>query len=213
MANKDLTVRISEFLAEESGKDQEVLLYSLTLVKSALMGYGLLFLVSYIFGVWQYTLIAAVTASIFRVISGGAHASSPMRCSIIGILLFTSFGWMAEMVGDINRLVVVSLVLILASVSFLIFYRYAPADTPSKPINSHAQRKYLRVISFSLLVLWTSTALYSTYSFSGYPYVNYLLAGMLGLAWQVFTLTPLGYTTSHALDTHLKSIMERRGET
>ena len=214
MDNDKLTVRLSQVLAQESGQDQEVLLYSLTLLKSSLMGYGLLFLVSFIFGVWQYALVAAVTASLFRVFSGGAHASTPRNCSIIGLTLFTIFGLIADSIPPIvDRMFLTGPILVLVVLGFVVFYLYVPADTPGKPINSYAQKKYLRGISFSLLVVWSGAVFYGVRTFVGYPLDNYVVATLLGLSWQVFTLTPLGYSFNESLDTFLKFLLERRRET
>jgi accessory gene regulator B len=206
MDNDTLIGRISNWLARESGQDQEVLLYGLTLVKSFFLGYGFLLLVSFIFGVWSFSLTAAVTASVFRVFSGGAHASSPIRCTIIGVVLFTGFGALAGSVtytAEVYPFITLTFTAIFL-LSFIVFYRYAPADTPGKPISSQAQKKYLRTISFSLFGLYCVSVFLFVNSFSGYPYMNYLTASMLGFFWQVFTLTPLGYSLYHAADSFLK---------
>lgn len=205
MDNDTLICKISNWLARESGKDQEVLAYSLTLIKSFISGYGFLFLVSFIFGLWSFALTAAVTASIFRVFTGGAHATTPANCTIIGVFLFTGFGALADNAAFAAEGYFFNLLLVgLFFLSFIVFYRYVPADTPGKPITSQAQKKYLRTISFSLLGLYCVSVYFFVITFSGYPYVNYLVASLLGFSWQVFTLTPLGYSLYHAGDTLLK---------
>lgn len=211
MTREKLTFRIAEVLAEESGRDQEILLYSLTLVKSSLMGYGSLFLVSYVLGVWKYALIGAITASCFRIFSGGAHATAPLRCSIIGIVIFTGVGFAASIFsGGIGRTGILCLIPLLAATAFYIIFRYAPADTPGKPIESRAQKKSLRTISLLLLGTWTFVMMICALRVSSPGIINYLGASMLGLSWQVFSLTPQGYSTSHWFDHLLKSITERR---
>lgn len=201
--------KISYKLAHESGQDQEILLYSLNLIKSSLMGYSLLFLTSYIFGVWRYALTAAVTASVFRIFSGGAHATSAIRCSIIGLTVFTGFGAFAGKIVDKGRLqAFLVYLLILLLFSFITLYRYAPADTPSKPINSQAQKKTLRLTSFILLASYSVLVLYVSRTSAGNLYINYIAASSLGLGWQMFTLTPWGYSFNHAFDSSLKNLMK-----
>ena len=207
MEEDRILLKLSENLARESGKDQEVLLYSLRLIKSSIMGYLLLIIVSGIFGVWEYALTAGVTASIFRVFSGGAHSTAPSRCSIIGVIIFTLFGLTAGFLPPYflsdN---ILYLILLTAAISVVIFYQHAPADTPSKPINSQAQKAYLRAITFGLTAAWTAAALLLRKMVPS----SLIFASATGLLWQAFTTIPVGYSTVGSMDRLLKILMERR---
>jgi len=205
--------KVAETLARESGKDEEVLLFALRLVKTSVMSYALLLLISSILGIWQYALVAAITTSVFRVFSGGAHASAPIRCSIIGAVVFTSIGLAVN--GLYPGMSFYQFVVLIAAVflaSLYIFYLYVPADTPGKPITSKVQRAYLRVISFSLLVIWSAAVCYVFVNTRALFVEKLIVAGVGGLCWQAFTLTPPGYFTFERFDVFLKLIMERRLE-
>jgi len=210
MEKDRILLKMAKTLAHESGKDEEVLLFALRLVKTSVMGYTLLFIVSWIFGVWQYAFAAGITAALFRVFAGGAHASAPIRCSIIGAVVFTSIGLAVN--GFYSGMSIYQFAVLLAAVflvSLYMFYLYVPADTPGKPITSKVQRAYLRVISFSLLVMWSAAVCYVFVNSRALFVEKLVVASVGGLCWQAFTLTPPGYFTFERFDVFLKLIMER----
>ncbi|NLO89943.1 MAG: accessory gene regulator B family protein [Clostridia bacterium] len=205
MEKKGILSKLARFLAHETGKDQEVLLYALLLVKTSILSYTLLFLFSWVLGVWQWAFAAALTAAIFRVFSGGAHASHPIRCSIIGATVFTTVGALVATfyipVGNYQFGMILLVVFVISSV---IFYIYVPADTPGKPITSQVQRTYLRIISYSLLVVWSAAVYFLFISARDVFAESLIIASLGGLCWQVFTLTPPGYLVFDRFDTFLK---------
>jgi len=205
MEKDSILPKLARFLASETGKDEEVLLYAMLLVKTTVLSYVLLLLVSWVLGVWQWALAAAVTASVFRVFSGGAHASDPVRCSIIGTTVFTAVGAAAVVyyipMGNYQFGMLLLAVFVISSI---IFYIYVPADTPGKPITSQVQRTYLRIISYSLLVVWSAAVYFLFISARDVFAESLIIASLGGLCWQVFTLTPPGYLVFDRFDTFLK---------
>lgn len=207
---QDLQTRISYYLAEQSDKDQEVLLFGLRLITTTIIGYILLIVFSIPFRATWQTLVAALTVSSFRVISGGAHATTQARCSLIGVIVFVPLGILARYCYSLISPYIPLLLVVIFIFGLGGVYLYVPADTPGKPINSVAQKRYLRGLSYIIFVIWSLGA-YVCYKKNLGLAQGFILASILGMCWQIYTLTPAGYTTFKILDGFLKIMMGERG--
>ncbi len=171
----------------------EVVGFGYRLLIYSIWGYLFIILLAYLFNTVQVTLTAAITASLFRIFSGGAHASTQKRCVVVGAIIFNVLGLISSTYHpylSVDQLRgVLWVVAILAFISFIL---YSPADTPGKPISSEVQKKKLRSISILLLIGWF---ILFNFVIKGETDTNrqYLLATSLGLAWQSVSLWPLTY--------------------
>lgn len=171
----------------------EVVVFGYRLFIYSFLGFFFIILLAYLLGTLQATLTAALTASIFRIFSGGAHASSQRRCLIIGTIIFNIIGLLATICYNIiswcllNRFHRITII-----IALIIFIVYAPADTSGKPITTKVQRNKLKGISIALLALWV---IFFNFVFKGETniYKLYFLASTLGLSWQSITLLPGTY--------------------
>lgn len=202
--------KIAYYLATESGRDEEVILFGFRLFLTTLLGYASLIIISLWLNILPYTLPAAITTSAFRIFSGGAHASSQIRCSTIGLIIFIPLGYLIKL-SFTNVLPSLSYLLIfMALLGMYITYKYVPADTPGKPITSKVQRTYLRAISFTLLFIWFIISIYLLKYQTNIFLSQTIYASSLGLFWQLITLTPFGYQVYEILDHILIIITEWR---
>ena len=171
----------------------EIVTFGYRLLIYSILGYSFIVLVALLFGTLGATLTAAITASLFRIFSGGAHASTQKRCTIIGAVIFNLIGLTATICYNSISLYLINLLFwIIAIVALITFVLYAPADTPGKPITTKVQRDKLKKISIALLVIWI---VLSKFVFKGETntYKLYLLSSTLGLAWQSVSLWPSTY--------------------
>ncbi|MBM7623128.1 accessory gene regulator ArgB-like protein [Sporohalobacter salinus] len=172
-----------------STEEKEVLMYGATVLLSTLGAYLVLIVVSSLFNVTFLTVTAAVTASLLRIFSGGVHSSEFKYCVLSGTIVFITMGLIANNFGykieNINMLVLIVLVI----GSFIIYF-YAPAEIKEKPITSHKKKARFKIYSFIvfsvLLVFYYIINLKTNND-------QFVLAGLLGALWQLFTLTPLAY--------------------
>ncbi len=171
----------------------EVISFGYRLFIYSILGYLAIAVVSYFLGTLAATLTAAITASIFRIFSGGAHASSQKRCVIIGAVIFNLIGIVVTFYYNRITLEWMNwfcwITFIVAIITFIL---YAPADTPGKPITTKIQRSRLKKISIGLLILWL---ILINFVFKGETniYKLHLLASTSGLAWQSVNLWPSTY--------------------
>ena len=170
----------------------EVISFGLYTLFTAVSGFVAVIVVGYIVGAVKLSLTAAVTSAIFRAISGGAHSARLRNCTILGAIVSPGIAlvsrWVSPWMPDLLLffLVAVTWLLSLASV-----YKFAPADTPKRPITRPEERKKFRRLSFAFLFIWiiglTITAVMKLYS------CDFILASTLGLLWQANSITPKGY--------------------
>lgn len=197
-----LAAKGARYLTEElklTGEQETVLVYALKVLLSSVIGYLVVILFAWILGILPYTLAAAMTASVLRTFSGGAHANSPLNCTLIGVVIFTELGLLSKYSFGLVEIYLPVLVLVVWFLTLLIIRRYVPADTPEKPIENELQRRRLRRVSTTLVLLWGLLMLFSALEiFSLSKPIVY--SSTLGLVWQVFSLTPAGYAFAQLLN-------------
>lgn len=198
--------RITEQMAKEMGYDEEkrgVLCYSLTMLVNNVQAVIMLFVISWLVGLTKLAFTAMVASALLRVASGGAHVSSSLRCSTIATIIFLICGFLGANMVKSSYLWI--LIIFLVVLGIYAIGRYAPADVPEKPIESKAQRSTLLRASWLIFVLEIAFVCWLTitheYKFSA--------ALTLGLTWQCFMITPLGYKLMKVFDSSLKYIEQK----
>jgi len=176
-----------------SNEEVEVITFGYRLFIYSVFGYLVIAILAYLLGTLGATLTAAITASLFRIFSGGAHASTQKRCVAVGAIIFNILGFVANIYYDNLSIAMLKqfswIVAIIALISFIV---YAPADTPGKPIATKVQRYKLKWISIGLLIVWF---ILTNFVFKVETNIHklYFLASILGLTWQSVSLWPVTY--------------------
>lgn len=186
-------------------EQESILTYALKVLFSSIIGYSAIFIISWVIGVLPYTLAAVITASVLRTFAGGAHAGSAFNCTVIGGTVFTALGLLGKYTSDWVHYYYIVFAFAAGLAAIIIIARYAPADTPSKPITNTGQRRRLRGISIAFIICWLVSVLFNQLALFKVP--NYIIySSTLGLAWQAFSLTPAGYCLGRILDNTLNKV-------
>lgn len=195
--------RATSYLKRElslSDRDASIVKYGLEVLVTTVSGIAAIIIVGWLVGALNYALIAAFAASLFRVLSGGSHSKSLFNCSLMGAIIFSGIGLITKYWGtDVSDLSM----WFLSGITFLFalgaVWRYAPADTPSKPITKPQQIRKLRTYSFGYIVIWAALDFLALgqYLIIAKPV---LLAVSLAIVWQSFSITPAGYRLVDAYD-------------
>lgn len=176
--------KLSSRLAAElhqTEKEKEIYQYALALWGHTFINIVVMAVIGYFLGVLKYTICMAATAMALRNFSGGHHSHSPIVCSLISTGVIITGSLVAKFL-PINATIQVVFFFTLL-IALLVVAKYAPVDSPSKPITNWRQRKFLK--NASLVIL----AIYFVVSF--FVGNRALLAMELGLLWQTFTLLPV----------------------
>lgn len=145
------------------------------------------------------SMIALVTGAVLRWSTGGAHLSRPTRCVVMSVAAPVLAGLLARVLVGVSLTssvaFLLSLISILALISVAVIQLYVPADTENKPIPEASRPQFQRSARLSLL-LWTLTCV--AMSFARWPAL--VMSCALGLAWQMFSVTPPGNTVYRGID-------------
>ncbi|OFI01557.1 accessory protein regulator protein B [Clostridium acetireducens DSM 10703] len=131
---------------------EEIITYGAFNLFQILLSIFWIIVFGFIFGVLLESVIILFTISLLRKYSGGVHSNSPNRCIVIGTTVSIV---LALMVKKILCYLDVKLIIILTAISFLYSYftilKYAPVDSPAKPIKKIETKNKFKKTSILIL--------------------------------------------------------------
>lgn len=114
-----------------------------------------IFITTYFLGILKYTLMFLGTYGLIRTFACGLHANKSSICMIASLIIFIIIPYLCKIV-----IMPWYLKIILATFSLFHIYKFAPADTKKRPIINKNKRKYLKLISIFIAII------YSIFSFT-----------------------------------------------
>lgn len=133
---------------DKTEQEIEIIRYGIQVMLINFSKLILLFLAAYCFNIINYCLVAVLVFAILRTFACGVHADSSIKCIIVNYIIF-----LGNVELSLKYLLNTKLILLLYMVSFLLIYRFAPADTEERPLLSKGLRKSLK-IKASLIVIF-----------------------------------------------------------
>ncbi len=174
-------------------EQEEIAAYSLLILFQTVVSMLGISLVAWLAGCLSAALAALFTSAFLRSFSGGAHCTSPARCTILSILTVPLFGTLATNLTPFFPRPLLALVILTGgALAFAVVWRLAPVDSPAKPITSPRERQRFRYLSVSAvagIVTLQSVLL----GFHASNMAALILAAEMGMLWQVFSLTRIGH--------------------
>ncbi|WP_459479835.1 accessory gene regulator ArgB-like protein [Clostridium saccharoperbutylacetonicum] len=197
-------------------EDQEqVIVYGAINLFQVIFAFLWVIIAGVFFGVLYEAVLFTVTVGILRKYSGGAHASSPSRCIIIGTILAVLAGIIINNVLYIaNNYIVLLISVAFIIFSFMIVAKNAPVDSIKKPINNIEMRKQFRkksIIVLSIYSIIIMTLFILNKKYLELHYIKLMEIISLGVLWQTITLTKNGIRFLNKVDFVLKYITDRKG--
>lgn len=201
--SNSITQKISSVL--NLGKErEEIIAYGAYNLIQTVWSILLALCVAYLLNIFFPVLVILVTSSVLRKYSGGAHALSPNRCAVIGILLFNGFGYLVDKyITNVSIFLLVAFSIACFLITYYIIYQYAPVDSPSKPIANSEFRQKLKNYSLVVIHIFLIVVLILFSIYIKFPYryiINAVICINVGIVWQSLTLIKLGSTIIHGLD-------------
>lgn len=175
----------------------------------------LIFIVGAFFNVLIEALIISFVVAILRKFSGGAHASTPTNCAVIGVLISVLPAYLVQNISlKLNYMALLGIVIY--SIAFIIIYKLAPVDSVNKPIKKQTKIKRLKKGSITILLLYMIISILNIiiYTINGEDYMLlYCLCIYIGVVWQVLTLTKIGHYIVNIIDSlFIKIFNLKRGK-
>lgn len=193
----DCILNIYKKNTDISDDQQAVLKYSIRLLISSILSFTMTLGLALILGTFPSVLVIIITVSLYRAFSGGAHCSSMGNCAIYGALTLNTIGLMTKLFKPTTS-AMISMIACTFIFSLWAAVKYAPADTPGKPISTKVKRQKLKKMSVMVICIWVLGGI-GWYANS--KTVNVLIfSSTAAVMWQSFTLTAFGYKFCHTLD-------------
>jgi len=174
-------------------KNTEVIRYGMEIILGALLKGLIIFGFSYWLGIVPYVLAALITSSIFRLLSGGAHCNTYMRCLIFSLTILLLIGILSRLISPyVKETSLLLSVIAQALVGLYFVKKWVPVDNPNKPIPSEKKGKFKK-LSAIYVITWATVMILSLFNRAEisvtYPVI---LASMGGFTVQLLSLCPAG---------------------
>lgn len=194
--------------------EEQIIIYGAISLLQTIFAILWVIIIGLFLGVLYEALIFSVAVGILRKYSGGAHASSPSRCIIIGTALAAAAGIAIDKLFyklPMSTVAVINIFFII--ISFIIVFKNAPVDSIKKPItNMEMKKRFKRISMFVIFVFFLIIIiLFKFYIVNPQVYyVKVVESVCLAVLWQSITLTKPGIYTLNKMDFALKNIIEGR---
>lgn len=174
-------------------EEEEIVVYGFEMLFNFFFTLALICLTAWLLGCLPTALTATLVVLLLRSFSGGAHSSASINCAFISAAVAALTGKASIICGS-QMPAIANIIFILAVllISLRIMWVLAPVDSPAKPITSESRRRQLRGLSLAAVALISIVQL-ALLKLNYSLFARYSLAAGLGVAWQSFTLTPMGH--------------------
>ncbi|MHB8158218.1 MAG: accessory gene regulator ArgB-like protein [Desulfocucumaceae bacterium] len=209
----DIANRAAFFLASETGLEEKKVdrvRFGLEIIFGEVIKIFILLLTAAILGILPEALAAMAGFTALRLVSGGAHCEDYWRCLAFGLLIELGSGGLGLLAARyLTEPLLVGSIIIGAVVMAVPVAIWAPGEVALKMIKPE-ERGLSKGLSLAVLALVAGVLAIFITPLS----VPVAVAGFLGTAVQVFTLTPPGYRAIEGFDIALSRIIgERRCST
>lgn len=188
---KKLSDSIALYLSCEMSYDQdkkEILSYGLQIVIGGFFKIITLLSLSYLLGIFSYTMVGMLSFSAFRTIIGGVHQDTYAKCFVTSISMLIMIGFIGKHLYFVSahNLTAAWIVLGFALIVTII---WVPAGTEKKEIKNKKTRLIMKIKALGLLLIWVILLVLST----RYHYQYYAFSSISGVFFTFFLVTPPAY--------------------
>ena len=184
-----LTNKIRKEMPDIDDERAEIINYGLQLVIGEIPKIFLIFIISYILGVFKLTLLSFLFILPYKAVSGGTHLHTHIGCIIATSIFYIGNAVISQYLVWGNAIIKYSLVILIWVFSMIMIKKYAPADTQDVPILRKRERKIKKILSY---IFMTITLI------SGLIVKNNTISNLLiiGVLFQTISITKLVYKLS-----------------
>jgi accessory gene regulator B len=144
---------------------------------------------------------------LLRLVSGGAHCTSYLRCLCCGLVVYLSAGTIALNLENFLHPGQLAMILLPCFLTMaLCACLWAPAEVPYRTIHYEE-----RLLFKGLTLVYLTVLLIAAFLSGGHIRLSYIMAGLLALLAQTFSFTPPGYLIIGKIDESLSYITTRKG--
>lgn len=184
----------------ENHNRRAVYYYGFYILFGSVVKASILLSVSFLLGVIIPTIIISLVFGSLRAFAGGYHFDTYGRCLFISLGLFLTTGVISQYTYNYWNALALSILLVVSFAATLpAIIKFAPRDTPTKPITDPAAIKNYKKLSIIYLAAWFTVS--GTLIFLHLNLV--VLASVFGILLEVFSITPQGHTFFNLIKSRL----------
>ena len=192
-----MSQKLAEKISAELDYDQdkkEVVAYGAYAIMQLTLSILLIIVFGIIFRVLAEALVITASAAFLRSYTGGAHASSPNICLVVGTVVCIVFALVSKLIILSNLWWVVALILSVHIAAFWLISIYAPLDSKNKPISEKRKPKMKRggIILNAIYLIISAGIIIGAILLKKQEWLVFPVGIALGVLWQVFSITPVG---------------------
>ncbi len=196
---------LAEGIAAEMSYDQdrkEVIAYGAYAIMQIGLSILMVVLFGILFGVAAEALVVSLSGAWLRRYTGGAHASSPNICIIVGTVACIGFALLSRLTLFTNVRVTGTLVLVVHTAAFGLIHRLAPVASENKPIPEKKRPGLKRggMVTNTVYLLVSAGTIAAAIFLKKSELLAYPVCMALGVFWQIFSMTHVGEVCLRALD-------------
>lgn len=204
---KGISDRMAEAIVQRSEREEEyieVISYGLQVILGTIAEFISIIIIGFLLGLFKEMLVASTIFAAMRMVAGGVHFSTYLRCFSSSVLMFTLAGYTASFfyTSPLN----IGIVYLLSSACFIVYclYKYSPRDNPNRLIKEEELPKFRR-LSFLFAGIIFVILLVIFYINGSIGWYHYSI--VTGLLLEGFSLTDTGYSFIKYIENRL----EKRG--
>ena len=180
-----LTNKIRNEMPDVDDERAEIIMYGLQNIIGEVPKIFIIFLISYLMGIFKLTLMAVLIIAPYRCFSGGVHMKTHIGCIVYTLMLYSGSALLGKYIilTGITKYIIAFIVWMFSMVMIKL---YAPADTENVPILRAQERRQKQIFSYIILTIEFVIAILTT---------NTTIAGIiiLGDLIQTLTITRFAY--------------------
>ena len=180
-----LTNKIRNEMPDVDDERAEIIMYGLQNIIGEVPKIFIIFLISYLMGIFKLTLMAVLIIAPYRCFSGGVHMKTHIGCIVYTLMLYSGSALLGKYIilTGITKYIMAFIVWMFSMVMIKL---YAPADTENVPILRAQERRQKQIFSYIILTIEFVIAILTT---------NTTIAGIiiLGDLIQTLTITRFAY--------------------
>lgn len=188
---------------KENHEKRRVYYFGLQALIGELVKTVFLVIISLILGTFLPTLLISVFFASLRTLAGGYHMDTYGKCMISTLSIFILAGIFAQhtyLYWETTGLLIFTIAVFASGI--FILKKWAPADTPNKPITEPEEIRKFKRLSISYILVWFPLMLVLLY----FKLNICVLSGCMGILLSASIVTPLGYRLFQGLSRSLDKV-------
>ncbi|MHB8065034.1 MAG: accessory gene regulator ArgB-like protein [Ruminiclostridium sp.] len=186
----------------ENHNRKAVYYYGFYIVFGSLVKGIILISISLLLGILIPALLIVAVFGSLRMLAGGFHFDTFGRCLFISLGLFLAVALISQYTYQYwNSISVVIFLILVFAISLYVLKKYAPRDTPTKPITDPLEIMKFKKLSIVYMCIWLIVC-----SILIVLNLNmYVIAMSFGVLLEIFSVTPVGHVFFNKIKTGLNN--------